>query len=723
METIKKRRRKFTVCAVLAVVLCLAAGAVNTVSFENMMNQVVKRYVSENNHQVARQISYRLKMGREFVSDFAETLSRMPRFLLTEDLISRKKAAMELQGLMVLSEDGRVFPESACPDYLSQWFEKNPDIWEKQMVSYVVDQSIIFTAPVHYEDGTEAVVVALQNYWNIKGLVFHSDYQERGASFLIDREDGEILVTDRKSAFSVTDQELYALLKAGDDLKGDRRVYEAVMRNGQEVFVSLYAVRGTDWIQAAVISSDFLMSRIERHMDVYTALVVIVMILFGVLIGRLLKENQRWERLSLTEPLTGGWSREGFIKLGTQNMEGNQLYEWIVVYLNIRDFRYINESWGEEDGNQMLRFIHRMFSGLVKEGELVSRSNMDHFFLLLKESDNQEVNRRILRMKEAVNEQIRRKFSEYSVDFAAGACRLDIAGGISTAMNKAIYASKLSDTDNICSFYNEGIANIFEREKRLNMLFDDSVKNREFKVYLQPKVSPSGTRACQAEALVRWFHPQEGVIYPSEFIPLFEKNGKICALDLYMFEEVCRLIDRWIREKKPVVSVSVNVSRFHLREVGSDLWKEYKRILDRYDIPEGVIEIELTETILLEENQLPFVKAVLNGFRSCGLRVALDDFGFAYSSLSMLKEFAVDTLKMDRSFFINENDKSRKIVGSIIQLAHCLDMDVVAEGIEEKEQVEMLKEMGCDLIQGYVYSKPLPVDEFEQWRETYDKHS
>lgn len=163
------------------------------------------------------------------------------------------------------------------------------------------------------------------------------------------------------------------------------------------------------------------------------------------------------------------------------------------------------------------------------------------------------------------------------------------------------------------------------------------------------------------------------------------------------------------------------MSRFHLREAGSEIWKEYKRILDRYDIPEGVIEMELTETILLEENQIPFVKAVLNGFRSCGLRVALDDFGFAYSSLSMLKEFAVDTLKMDRSFFVNENDKSRRIVGSIIQLAHSLDMDVVAEGIEAKEQVEMLRKMGCDLIQGYVYSKPLPVGEFEQWREEYDR--
>lgn len=721
METTRKRSRIFTVCAALVAVFCLAAGAGNTVSFERMMNQVVERYVSENNLQVANQISYRLKMGREFVADFADTLSRMPRFLLTEELISRKTAAVELEGLMVLYEDGSVFPESACPDYLSQWFENNLDIWEKQVTSYVADQSIIFTAPVHYEDGRDAVVVGLKNYWSIKALVFRADYQEQGASFLINRKDGEILVADEKSAFPISDQELYDLLEKGKYLEGDRRVYEAVMQSGQEVFVSLYEVNDTDWVQAAVIPSDFLMAPIEQHMDVYAAVVVIIMILLGILIGRLIKENQRWERLSVTEPLTGGWSREGFIKQGTQNTQGDNPHEWIVVYLNIRDFRHINENWGEEVGNSMLQFIHRMFSECMNKEELVSRSNMDHFFLLLKEGDDQEVNRRIFKMKEAINERISCKFSGYSIDFAVGACRLELAGEISAAMNKAIYASKLSDTDNVCSFYNTGIADMLEREERLNALFEDSVKNGDFKVYLQPKVALPETKACQAEALVRWFHPQEGVIYPSEFIPLFEKNGKICSLDLYMFEEVCRLIDRWNREKKTVISVSVNVSRFHLREAGSEIWKEYKRILDRYDIPEGAIEMELTETILLEENQIPFVKAVLNGFRSCGLRVALDDFGFAYSFLSMLKEFAVDTLKMDRSFFINENEKSRKIVKSIIQLAHSLDMDVVAEGIEEKDQVEMLREMGCDLIQGYVYSKPLSVEEFEQWRQAYER--
>lgn len=721
METNRKRRRIFTACVALVAVFSLVAGIGNTVSFERMMNQVVERYVSENNQQVAAHISYRLKMGRELVAGFADTLSRMPRLHQTEEFISRKTASMELEGIVILSEDGSVFPESSCPDYLRQWFRENPKIWEEPVTSYVADQSIIFTAPVRYQDGTLGVVTGLQNYWDIQALVFRADYQERGFSFLIDGETGKILIADEKSDFFVSNEDLASLLGGTDLCQNSCKTYERTMPDGEKVLISLYNVGDTGWIQAAVIPSDFLMSPIEHHMDIYAVVVVAIMVLLGVLVLRLLKENQQWEKLSITDPLTGGWSREGFIKLGTRNTEGDDPHSWIVVYLNISGFRHINENWGEEDGNRTLQFVHRRFSEFLKKGELVSRSNMDHFFLLLNEPGDDEVVRRILGVREAINEEILRKFGEYSMDFSVGGCRLNLTGNISTAMNKAIYASRLSETGNICSFYNSYIADMLDREERLNNLFEDSVKNRDFKVYLQPKVSPSGIRACQAEALVRWIHPMEGIIYPSEFIPLFEKNGKICDLDLYMFEEVCRLTDGWIREKKAVSQISVNISRFHLREAGSEIWKEYKSILDRYDIPDGTIEMELTETILLEENQIPFVKAILDGFRSCGLRVALDDFGFAYSSLSMLKELAVDTLKMDRSFFINENDKSRKIVGSIIQLAHSLNMDVVAEGIEEKEQVEMLWKMGCDLIQGYVYSKPLPVDEFEQWRQEHER--
>lgn len=315
---------------------------------------------------------------------------------------------------------------------------------------------------------------------------------------------------------------------------------------------------------------------------------------------------------------------------------------------------------------------------------------------------------------------IGQKFCGTSIDFTIGVCRLQDADSVSSAMTRAISASKQKAEKNVCTFYDNAVAAKQDREQRLNELFEESLKNRDLKIYLQPKVSPVPGEPCQAEALVRWIHPKEGMIYPDEFIPLFEMNGNICQLDLYMFEEVCRLIARWMEEGQEISLLSVNLSRFHLRSKGAGVWKEYKEIKERYNIPDGMIEIELTETVFIDDSQLLFVKSVLDGFRACGFRVALDDFGFAYSSLGVLNELEVDTLKLDRTFFLNENTKSRKIVAQLIQLAHSLNMSVVAEGIEQMEQVEVLKDMHCDLIQGYVYSRPIPVGEFEAWREAYE---
>lgn len=261
--------------------------------------------------------------------------------------------------------------------------------------------------------------------------------------------------------------------------------------------------------------------------------------------------------------------------------------------------------------------------------------------------------------------------------------------------------------------------NKIKEEQEINALFAESLENHDFKIYFQPKVS--GDKPCQAEALVRWVHKERGVIYPDQFIPLFEHNGKICELDLYVFEEVCRIESDWLKQGKKAMEISVNISRFTLLNAGMEIWEEYRSVKEKYNIPDNLIEIELTETILMDESQIVYIQKLLQGFHSCGLKVALDDFGFAYSSLALLKAFDVDTIKLDRRFFVDENQKSREIVKYIIQLAHSLRMQVVAEGIEEKDQVEVLQEIGCDYIQGYVYSKPLPLEKFNIWKQEYEE--
>lgn len=272
---------------------------------------------------------------------------------------------------------------------------------------------------------------------------------------------------------------------------------------------------------------------------------------------------------------------------------------------------------------------------------------------------------------------------------------------------------------NVCQFYNAEVEQKIQKEKELLFWFDTAIQNQELQIYLQPQVPFNKTKMIQAEALVRWYKPEGGMIYPNDFIPLLEKNNRIDHLDMYVFEQVCKIIVSWIANKRPIIEVSVNISGEHLKHKGVNIWKEYCKIKEKYQIPDGVLKLELTENTMFELPELSAVREIINGFHSCGLKVALDDFGFAYSSLILLKEFDIDILKLDRAFFIDENKKSKKIVSNMIRLAHELDVMVVAEGIEEQAQVKELNGMKCDYIQGYIYSEPIPVTDFEEWVTNY----
>ena len=250
------------------------------------------------------------------------------------------------------------------------------------------------------------------------------------------------------------------------------------------------------------------------------------------------------------------------------------------------------------------------------------------------------------------------------------------------------------------------------RDKALEMKMHKALEQGDFVPYLQPKYELEGESIAGAEALVRWIDPEEGMIYPDEFIDLFESNGFIVELDLYMFEEVCKLIERWHKAGRKIIPISVNLSRSHF-EI-PNFFDYYEYVLKKYDIPPRSIEIELTESLFY--NDMKSLSVLVSQIHHAGLSCSIDDFGSGYSSLNMLKDVKVDALKLDRVFFESgDNDERGKdIIQSVIKLAQALDLHTISEGVEERKQVEFLKEMHCDLIQGYVFAKPMPVPEFEQ---------
>jgi EAL domain-containing protein (putative c-di-GMP-specific phosphodiesterase class I) len=251
---------------------------------------------------------------------------------------------------------------------------------------------------------------------------------------------------------------------------------------------------------------------------------------------------------------------------------------------------------------------------------------------------------------------------------------------------------------------------IWERKVEDDM--ERALANREFQVYLQPKINTSEEKLGGAEALVRWIHPTEGFVPPNRFIPIFEQNGFILKLDDFMLEEVAKQQAKWISEGWQVVPISVNVSRAHFTR--EDLAEHISEIVDRYQVPHEVIELELTESAFFDDKEM--LLTTVKKLRDAGFSVSMDDFGAGYSSLNSLKELSLDVLKIDADFFRGSDSLERGmlIVTEVINLAKKLNMKIVAEGIESREQVDFLKEQECDLIQGYYFAKPMPLSEFEK---------
>lgn len=713
-KNIGNKRKKYIIIGIVSVVILLSGFVWNTVTFYNKLGFVIERYISDKNRQVSLYISSKLKSDTEFIEDFADTLSRMPERLLTEEMLERKADAVGLEKVVVITKDNNQQPHClGGKEEICNWSIENKEIWEKPQVSIFDREVFLFSAPVITDGEVNKLVVGIENYEKLYGLYQESDKWQQGAHILADKTTGEVLMLEigSKSALS-EDTILRVLEKTGIN-------EDSTLISDKGYIISIEKVKGTNWVQFSVAYEDEFYSFFNINIQISFILIIIEAIFFLILFLLFRKDAKRKEKMYLTDTITGGHNREGFLVEGKKFYQNHDKSKYTIVCLNICDFGRINELWGEENGNNVLRFVYKILHENLNGQEFICRNSMDHFVLLMREKNIAVINQRLTKAIEQMNESIHKRMYGYNMEFSIGGCSLDIEDNIALAISKGLYMSKQGKEKNVCHFYDETVAKQQEEEYEINELFEESLKNHDFKVYLQPKVSKDGE--YKAEALVRWIHPRIGFLAPDKFIPLFEKNGKIYQLDLYVFEEVCKILSSWIKNGKKQIEISVNLSRVTIKESRENIWKNYIDIKEKYNIPDGLLEIELTETALIERNQISYIRVIINNFRNGGFKVALDDFGFAYSSLAVLRELNVDTIKLDRTFFLEETPKSIRIVKDIIHLVHHLDMCVVAEGIEEIEQANTLWDSGCDYIQGYVYSKPLSLEQFEEWRRNYEK--
>lgn len=410
-----------------------------------------------------------------------------------------------------------------------------------------------------------------------------------------------------------------------------------------------------------------------------------------------------------TDILTGLYNRKTFLNYAKQIITDNPDKVYSIVALDIERFKIINNDFGRTEGDKLLKYIGDKLKDHIKSSyiDIATRTSADNFFVLLQIKDN---------MIDQIIQQGMTELHKYPLDmkicFKFGIYRVDdITMSVEDMCDRALMAvNSIKGKYNVFyTFYDDSIHKKMQMEQTVINEMEAALANGQFDVYFQPKYDLLTDKIAGAEALVRWIHPKFGILAPNSFIPLFERNGFITKLDMYVWERTCKYIANWKKEKGVSIPVSVNVSRNDI--YNTNLPMVLTELVDKYGLKTHELHLEITETAYTEDsNQL--IKVITN-LKNLGFVIEMDDFGSGYSSLNMISELPIDILKLDMRFVQNDQSRSSKsIMNFVIGLAKWMNLLVVAEGVETQEQINMLKGMECNYVQGYFYSKPIPAEEF-----------
>ena len=425
-----------------------------------------------------------------------------------------------------------------------------------------------------------------------------------------------------------------------------------------------------------------------------------------------LYENTLLIQSTENDTLTGLYSRDFFYQYCDRFVKHNADVQMDAIVLNINRFHMINALYGRHFGDKVLCSVSNRLRHVIQtRGGLACRYDADTFYLFVPHLDDYDdlYNSILIGVVEVLKDgDTRLRIGINSV--------VDTTVSYEDNFGWALQACNLlrgSRNEHI-ALYDSEMKSAHVREAMLVDDFDKAISEGQFVVYYQPKFNIKGEKEklASAEALVRWKHPTLGLISPGEFIPLFEENGLISKLDRYVWNEVARQIGEWFEKYGVYMSVSVNVSRVDI--YASEMGDYLLDVVMDHCVPADKFLLEITESAYADNSDQ--IVDVMSELRDSGFKIEMDDFGTGYSSLNMLYALPIDILKIDKAFLKNiiDDDRARSMLEMVISIAKTMNMPVIAEGVEEKAEVDILKDMGCDVIQGFYFSKPLPVEDMNR---------
>lgn len=425
-------------------------------------------------------------------------------------------------------------------------------------------------------------------------------------------------------------------------------------------------------------------------------------------------ESSHFVQLSEYDELTGLYNMKGFSKYvelaADQDEAGVSAGKYAVICFDVIRFKAINDIFGVAEGNKLLQYIAQVIRETLKSGDFACRSISDHFVIFTHTEGNE---------LEDMIEQMLEKIEGYELPFVIN-CNVGIyiTNGerlsVDAMIDRAILAQSVIKGSYMekYSYYTEALRNDMLGEQEIIAMVETAIAQEQFVAFYQPQYNHSNGMLIGAEALVRWNHPEKGLISPGVFIPICEKNGFITRLDLYVFEQTCKFIRKCMDKGIPVVPISSNFSRNDIFQ--PNYVEKLEEIRKKYEVPAKYLRVEITESTVV--GGIKQVNKIIEQLHECGYLVEMDDFGSGYSSLNVLKDISFDIIKLDMMFLREETESNRGgiIVSAVMRMAKWLGMPVIAEGVETVKQADFLRSIGCESIQGYLYSKPLPEDQYEE---------
>ena len=595
------------------------------------------------------------------------------------------------------------------------------------------EQNVVaFSVPVYEGEKIEGVLIVYDNLAEFKEIMKLAAQSNQNGQLIIHmiNQDGEFLIRSDNRIYTEDTDSIYHMdIEILDEdivrdvVKNKKEYYTSFEYLGKEYNIFFVSLEYNGWylfcIQplSSITHSIASMLNITKLMFSSILILSIILILYGYRVFR--KNNIMLMKIAYIDPLTNTYNITKFRNICEQALKNDRSYQ--ICILNIRKFQFINEVFGEKDADELLCHMARTIEIYLTEEEYFCHDNADQFILLLKEREAEYIVNVIHTIEDKLIEFSNTYNQKYDISLYSGISEIKENTKNEDYnrlfQNALIALKKARNSSCDIVFYDEQLQKDTQVKNQIESRMRKALREEEFKVFLQPKTDLKTGKLAGAEVLVRWIQKDGTMIFPDQFIPLFEENGFCAELDLYMVDKVCQKLRKWIDEGKEIIQVSINQSK--LLFYRSDYIETLCEIIEKYQIDPSYIMLEILEGLAIEDIDL--LNETIGQLHEKGFLVSLDDFGSGYSSLNSLGRLKIDELKIDRMFLLGmeeleeeERERQEVIMSHIILLAKSMKISTVIEGVETKENENLMREMECDIGQGYYYSKPIPIEEFER---------